>query len=51
MYFDQFTVATTLRILCNAYLYSCVVLMGLSYLAYLLLNRTAKAPQQSHWFS
>jgi hypothetical protein len=52
MYFDELSVTTTLRIICNAYLYSCLLLMGASYLGYLMLNRLEKSPQQTHfhWF-
>jgi hypothetical protein len=52
MNFDELSVTATLRIVCNAYLYSCCFLMGLSYVGYLLMSRLEKAPQQtqSHWF-
>jgi hypothetical protein len=52
MSFDELSVTTTLRIVCNAYLYSCLILMGLSYLGYLLIGRLEKSPQQTHfhWF-
>jgi hypothetical protein len=53
MNFDELSVTATLRIVCNAYLYSCLILMGLSYFGHLLIGRLEKSPQQAHsqWFS
>jgi hypothetical protein len=51
MMFDQLTATTTVRIVCNAYLYSCLVLMGLSYLGFLVLNQIEKSQEQPHWYS
>ncbi len=52
MNFDELSVTTTLRIVCNAYLYSCLILMAFSYLGHLLIGRLEKSPQpiHFHWF-
>lgn len=51
MMFDQLTATATVRIVCNAYLYSCLFLMGFSYLGFLILNYLEKSQEQPHWFS
>jgi hypothetical protein len=51
MMFQDLTVAATVRILCNAYLYSCAVLMGLSYVGYIVVQHAERSPKHSHWFS
>jgi hypothetical protein len=50
--FQELTVAATISVVFNAYLYSCVILMGLSYVGYLFIQHAEKSPKPSpyHWF-
>jgi hypothetical protein len=49
MLFQEISVATTVRVVCSAYLYSCLILMSLSYVGYLLILHAEKSPKHSHW--
>jgi hypothetical protein len=50
MMFQELSIATTVRIVFNAYLYSCLILMGLSYVGYIIIQHAEKSPKHSHWF-
>jgi hypothetical protein len=52
MNFDQLTIATTVRIVCNAYLYSCLFMMGFSYLGYWVISHLENPNRKEHfhWF-
>jgi hypothetical protein len=50
MLFQELSVATTIRVVFSAYLYSCLILMGLSYVGYLIIQQAEKSPKHSHWF-
>jgi hypothetical protein len=54
MLFQELSVATTVRVVISAYLYSCLILMGLSYVGYIIIQHAEKSPKHSHsnfhWF-
>jgi hypothetical protein len=54
MLFQELSVATTVRVVFSAYLYSCLILMGLSYVGYIIIQHAEKSPKHSHsnfhWF-
>ncbi len=52
MLFQELSVATTVRVVFSAYLYSCLILMGLSYLGYIIIQHAEKSSEHPnfHWF-
>jgi hypothetical protein len=52
MLFQEMSVATTVRVVFGAYLYSCLILMGLSYVGYIIIQHAEKSSKHSHshWF-
>ncbi len=52
MLFQELSVATTVRVVFSAYLYSCLLLMGLSYIGYVMIQHAEKSANHSHshWF-
>jgi hypothetical protein len=50
MLFQELSVATTVRIVFSAYLYSCLIVMGLSYVGYIIIQHAEKSSKHFHWF-